>query len=198
MARAAEGAVRSGEPGEQEVDGELQRELECGLLARRRRRSVTVAETADLILPVSKMASGQNASSAFVVPGDEASSSHVVPPKTRRAIFSVAASGQAAEEFWYANVLESLRYTFNETTGELLGFSPFREIQLRIDGLLAGVVFPYPVIFTGGLAPGLWKPIVGIDTFDLREPEIDVSPFLPMLTDSKSHSFELSVHGLAR
>lgn len=38
--------------------------------------------------------------------------------------------------------------------GELYGYSPFREIQLFVDGMLAGVAWPFPVIFTGGVVPG--------------------------------------------
>ncbi|KAL2857721.1 proteasome stabiliser-domain-containing protein [Aspergillus pseudoustus] len=76
---------------------------------------------------------------------------------------------------------------------KLWGYSPFREIQLYIDDILAGVVWPFPVIFTGGLSPGFWRPIVGIDTFDLRSPGIDISPFLPLITDGAAHSFEIKV-----
>lgn len=39
-------------------------------------------------------------------------------------------------------------------TGEFYGYSPFREVQLFIDGMLAGVAWPFPVIFTGGVVPG--------------------------------------------
>jgi hypothetical protein len=37
------------------------------------------------------------------------------------------------------------------------------------------------------------RPIVGIDAFDLRESEIDITPFLPVLLDGKSHTFEIRV-----
>ena len=111
------------------------------------------------------------------------------------------------------------------------------EVQLLIDGHLAGVYWPFSIIFTGGIVPGLWRPvrhlsglslpvwgcflsdetccrgklshfgiqppillprrallfifqlqvgmltpkcakIVGIDSFDLRQHEIDITPFL--------------------
>lgn len=61
---------------------------------------------------------------------------------------------------------------------------------------MAGVAWPYPVIFTGGVVPGLWRPIVGIDALDLKEDEIDISPFLPLLCDGKPHSFTVKVAGL--
>lgn len=92
--------------------------------------------------------------------------------------------------------MQSDIYTFNDTYGELPGFSPFREAQLFIDGQLAGVAWPFPIIFTGGVVPGLWRPVVGIDAFDLKEDEIDVTPWLPLLCDGRPHSFALAVSGL--
>lgn len=80
--------------------------------------------------------------------------------------------------------------------GSLYGYSPFREVQLLIDGHLAGVVWPFPIIFTGGVVPGLWRPIVGIDAFDLREDEIDITPWLGLLSDGNAHTFEVRVAGL--
>lgn len=44
--------------------------------------------------------------------------------------------------------------------------------------------------------PGFWRPIVGIDAFDLRQHEIDVTPWLPLLCDGASHTFEIRVAGL--
>ena len=80
--------------------------------------------------------------------------------------------------------------------GLLYGYSPFREVQLFIDGMLAGVVWPFPVIFTGGVVPGLWRPIVGIDAFDLKENEIDITPWLPLLCNGHSHNFTIRISGL--
>lgn len=39
--------------------------------------------------------------------------------------------------------------------GELYGYSPFREVQLFIDGSLAGVAWPFPIVFTGAVISGL-------------------------------------------
>ena len=48
-----------------------------------------------------------------------------------------------------------------------------------------------------GIVPGFWRPIVGIDAFDLREHEIDVTPWLPLLCDGSPHTFEIRVAGLS-
>lgn len=76
------------------------------------------------------------------------------------------------------------------------GLSPFREVQLLIDGQLAGVQWPFPVIFTGGVSPGLHRPIVGLQAFDMREHEIDITPWLPLLCDGEQHTFEIQVKGI--
>lgn len=80
--------------------------------------------------------------------------------------------------------------------GKLPGYSPFREVQLLVDGNLAGVAWPFPVVFTGGVVPGLWRPVVGIDAFDLKEDEIDITPWLPVLCDGQRHHFEIRISGL--
>lgn len=62
--------------------------------------------------------------------------------------------------------------------------------------MLAGVAWPFPIIFTGGIVPGLWRPIVGIDAFDLKEDEIDITPWLPLLCDGTAHNYTIRVSGL--
>ncbi|KAF1960134.1 hypothetical protein CC80DRAFT_286438 [Byssothecium circinans] len=150
---------------------------------------------ADIILPVSAGKSTSDQPSQFVIPDVKATSALTLPQNTKKAVFSIAACGQATEEFWWANVLSSDTATFsNETT--LYGYSPFRELQLHIDNTLAGVAWPFPVIFTGGIVPGFWRPVVGIDAFDLREDEIDITAFLPLLSDGKEHIFEIRIVGI--
>lgn len=75
----------------------------------------------------------------------------------------------------------------------LYGYSPFREIQVLVDGTLAGVAWPFVTIFTGGIVPSFWRPIVSITAYDLPEYEVDITPFLPLLTDGAAHTFEIRV-----
>lgn len=152
--------------------------------------------TADTILAISAKESANNKASAFSLPSQNASVSYQFPPNVERAVISLSACGQIAEEFWYTNVFSSDVNTFESTAGTLYGYGPFREVQLLIDGQLAGVSWPFPVIFTGGIVPGFWRPIAGIDAFDLRQHEIDVTPFLPLLCDGAAHNFEIRVAGL--
>ncbi len=154
------------------------------------------APPSDLIIPISSRHGANNSISRFSLPAENATNTISLPRNIRRAVFSVSANGQATEEFWWSNVLQSDVDTFNATAGELPGLSPFREVQVLIDGQLAGVEWPFPVIFTGGVVPSLHRPIVGIHAFDLREHEIDISPFLPLLCDGKEHTFTIRVAGL--
>ncbi|KAG4429615.1 hypothetical protein IFR05_014905 [Cadophora sp. M221] len=154
------------------------------------------SEPASVIIPISARKGAANAASVFSLPADNATNAIRVPRNANRAVFSVSACGQATEEFWWSNVLQSDIYTFVPVAGTLYGYSPFREVQVLIDGQLAGVHWPFPVIFTGGVVPGLWRPIVGIDAFDLREHEIDITPWLPLLSDGAEHTFEIRVVGI--
>lgn len=144
-------------------------------------------DVADIIMPISAKRSKSNQPSTFSLPDDRAISQMKLPMNVRRAVVTLLATGQGEEEFWYGN----------EATSR---FSPFREVQLLINGSLAGVVSPYPVIFTGGFSPLLWRPIVGMDAFDLREGEIDITPWLPLICDpfEPGTEFEIRVVGIEK
>ncbi|KAI1630860.1 peptide N-acetyl-beta-D-glucosaminyl asparaginase amidase A-domain-containing protein [Biscogniauxia mediterranea] len=155
-----------------------------------------VGPPADVIIPISARKGASNEVSQFTLPADNATNTISFPQNVKRAVFSLSANGQATEEFWWANVLQSDVYAFNETAGSLPGLSPFREVQLLIDGQIAGVQWPFPVIFTGGVVPSLHRPIVGLQAFDLREHQVDITPWLPVLCDGTDHTFTIRVAGL--
>ncbi|EUC44959.1 hypothetical protein COCMIDRAFT_5810 [Bipolaris oryzae ATCC 44560] len=152
-------------------------------------------EPADVIIPISARRSVDDSPSAFLVPETRAVDTIMLPRNAKKAVVTMSACGQAAEEFWWNNVLSSDTSVFGANES-LYGHSPFREIQLLIDGQLAGVAWPFPVIFTGGFLPELWRPVVGIDAFDLQEDEIDITPFITLLNDGKTHTFEIQVLGI--
>ncbi|PBP18391.1 asparagine amidase a, partial [Diplocarpon rosae] len=156
---------------------------------------------ANVILPLSARR-GVDASqpSAFTLSSANASidvPTESIPRNSNRAIVTIAATGQGDEEFWWQNTLSSAVATYNSSAGLLFGNSTFREVQLMIDGQMAGVVWPYPVIFSGGIVPAFWSPMVGTQAFDLTEGEVDVSPWLGILCDGQAHSFDMRVVGLS-
>ncbi|ROV93996.1 hypothetical protein VSDG_06263 [Cytospora chrysosperma] len=148
---------------------------------------------ADAILPLSSQSSASNKTSVFSLPDENATVSLSFPRNVERAVISVFASGNGKEEFWYTDVPGQFASTFNNTFAN--GYGPWREVQVLIDGQLAGVSWPFPVVFTGGISPGLWVPIVGIDTYDLGSVDVDISPWLGLLCDGNEHVFELKVVG---
>ncbi|EWC44252.1 hypothetical protein DRE_01078 [Drechslerella stenobrocha 248] len=148
-------------------------------------------QPADVVLPVSKMQGSNGQPSIFVLPNDAAKASLSVPNGTKKAILSVIASGNSEEEFWYTNVPDSLVNTFPDTT--LLGHSSYREIQVFVDGVMVDAIMPIPAIYTGGINPGLWKPIVCPYAYDLWEADVDITPWVA----GKSNALiELRVQGL--
>ena len=152
---------------------------------------------ADLIIPLSARRSQDDEPSAWHLPDTDAIVSvSDFPRNARRAVLSVSANGQQDEEFWWDNVPEADVLDFEVTVGALPGLSPFREVQVFLDGQLVGVQWPFPVLFTGGISPSSHRPVVGIQAFDLREGEIDISPWLSVLCDGGEHTFEFRVAGI--
>lgn len=152
--------------------------------------------SADTILPISARRSSEGRGSAFIYPETPAETVLTLPSNINRGMMTISATGQAGEEFWWSNVPEKDKDIFDLEAGALPGLSSYREVQVRIDDKLAGFVLPFPVVFTGGIAPPLHRPLVGIQTFDLREHEIDISPFLGVLCDGNEHTFALDVYGV--
>ncbi|KAI1091468.1 hypothetical protein F5B19DRAFT_262821 [Rostrohypoxylon terebratum] len=150
---------------------------------------------AEHIYPISTSSSSNNTTSLFSLPGDGGSVNLILPRNVKTAVVSVMASGNGEEEFWFTNVPTEYVHTFPSNDGWLYPYSPFREVQVLIDGQLAGVSWPFPILFTGGVDPGAWRPIVGIDAFELSPFEIDITPWLGLLTDGRPHTFQLRVVG---
>ncbi|KAJ2994272.1 hypothetical protein NUW58_g1601 [Xylaria curta] len=151
--------------------------------------------TAEHIYAISTQSSSKNTTSLFSLPEDSGAVNLTLPRNARSAVVSIMASGNAAEEFWFTNVPTEYVNTFPGNEGWLYGYSPFREVQLLIDGQLAGVSWPFPILFTGGVDPGAWRPIVGIDAYELPSFEIDITPWLGLLADGESHIFSVRVVG---
>lgn len=73
------------------------------------------------------------------------------------------AIAQIGDEFWWAS-------------------NPaFRELEVSIDGKPAGVVWPFPFVYTGGVNPALWRPISAINTMNMPSYRLDLTPFAGLL-----------------
>lgn len=149
---------------------------------------------ADVVIPLSKRLQTNN--SIFQVGGKagNGTTSVNIPQNAARAIVEVYASGTASEEFWYTGLPDKFYNQIPDAASDgYYGKGPYREVQLYIDGHFAGFVTPYPVIFTGGINPLLWRPSANYGTFDQPTYNIDITPWLGQLTDNQPHTFELAV-----
>lgn len=112
-------------------------------------------------------------------PGQRATSMVRFPADLTRLRADVFTSGHGGcEEFWWAGVCSDRLY---------------REVQVRVDGRLAGFAPVYPVIFTGGGSPYAWRPLPAIRAFDLRAYRVDLTPFVGTLTDGRPHAIAVSI-----
>ncbi|KVI04845.1 peptide-N4-(N-acetyl-beta-glucosaminyl)asparagine amidase A-like [Cynara cardunculus var. scolymus] len=114
-----------------------------------------------------------------------------ISQKTYKAVLELYVSFHGDDEFWYMNPSDSYIEANHLATGRAHG--AYREVLVTIDGILVGAVIPFPVIFTGGINPLFWEPVVSIGAFDLPSYDIDLTPFLGLLSDNKSHSIGLQV-----
>jgi hypothetical protein len=136
---------------------------------------------ADLVVPMSR-APPLNGGLWFPIQSaaDVASKSVALPSNTYRAVLELYVSFHDDDELWYEN-----------QPGYQNG--PFREVTARVDGVLAGAVCPFPVIYPGGIYPLLWRPIAPIGSFNLPTYDIELTPFLGKLLDGKAHEFAFAV-----
>lgn len=147
---------------------------------------------ADLILPISK-SSPNNGGHWFWLQStsDIQSQKLLVPSNAYRAVVEIYVSAHVNDEFWYSNPPDAYIEANNLTTPR--GNGDFREVVCFIDGVVVGAVWPFPVVFTGGINPLFWAPVVGIGAFDLPAYDLEVTPFLGQLLDGNPHTFGLRV-----
>ncbi|KAK3426950.1 peptide-N4-(N-acetyl-beta-glucosaminyl)asparagine amidase A [Eucalyptus grandis] len=147
---------------------------------------------ADLILPISRNLP-LNDGLWFEVENatDIETKEFTVPLNVYRAVLEVYVSFHEDDEFWYGN-LPNEYIEANDLTG-VDGNGPFREVVVSLDGDIVGAVWPFTVVYTGGINPLLWRPITGIGSFNLPTYDIEITPFLAKILDGKLHEFGFSV-----
>ncbi|KAK4439120.1 Peptide-N4-(N-acetyl-beta-glucosaminyl)asparagine amidase A [Sesamum alatum] len=147
---------------------------------------------ADLILPISRNLP-LNDGLWFEIENstDVESKELLIPQNVYRAVLEVYVSFHENDEFWFGNYPNEYIYA-NNLTG-VPGNGPFREVVVSLDGLVVGAVWPFTVIYTGGVNPLLWRPITAIGSFDLPSYDIEITPLLGKILDGKSHMLAFSV-----
>jgi Peptide N-acetyl-beta-D-glucosaminyl asparaginase amidase A len=105
--------------------------------------------------------------------GQSLTSDVTLPHDITKAYLDLYAIGQNTDEFWWAN-------------------NPaFREVEVSIDGKPAGVVWPFPYIYTGGVNPLLWRPLTAIHTLNLPAYRLDLTPFAGLLGGKHTVSIQV-------
>lgn len=89
---------------------------------------------AGLILPISTQSSFQNESSVISFTDGNATVYFTLPRNVERAVVSILASGNGAEEFWYTNVPTEYADTFNNTA--IYGYSLFEKSNFSLTASL--------------------------------------------------------------
>jgi len=146
-------------------------------------------EPADLVIPVSR--DGDEIHWFRIEDGSNVGSKSVmIPMNARKVVLELFVSSHGDDEFWYSNPPNSYILANNLTTG---GNGAFREVFAKIDGSVVASEVPFPVVYTKGINPLFWQPVVAIGAFDLPSYDIDLTPVLGSILDGKNHSFELGV-----
>ncbi|WP_051940521.1 peptide-N4-asparagine amidase [Phaeacidiphilus oryzae] len=148
---------------------------------------------ADQVLPLSNGSTTQ-AGWWSLGAGGSASRSVVFPRNLTSVRMEVYARGGGCDEQWFTAVPSDLAAEYPDY---LCGGGPYREVQVAVDGRPAGLAQPYPVVYSGGIVPTLWRPIPAIDQFLTQPYDIDLTPFAGELTDGRPHTVTITPYGSA-
>lgn len=143
---------------------------------------------ADLIVPISRNLPLNDGLWFEIENATDIQSKEVrIPRNAYRAVLEVYVSFHENDEFWYSNLPND--YIRANNLSGTPGNGPFREVLVSVDGVVVGAIWPFTVIYTGGINPLLWRPITGIGSFDLPSYDIEITPFLEKILDGKMHLF---------
>ena len=100
----------------------------------------------------------------ILTPGEPNVTEEITLPKgTYNAMLVLYLKGGGLDEFWYASL------------------PAIRNLLVYYDNYLAGVVEPYPVVYTGGIDLFWWKPVTSANTLSYHTVQmIPITPFLAL------------------
>ncbi|KAK6877599.1 Peptide-N4-(N-acetyl-beta-glucosaminyl)asparagine amidase A, partial [Candida tropicalis] len=84
------------------------------------------------------------------------------------------------------NVIDKFRDVFADDGNQFIGRGPARAVNVYFNGKKIVTQTPEPVIFTGGISPALWSPVVSFNAFDVPSIDVDVSGLLPYLWEHQA------------
>lgn len=151
-------------------------------------RDHPAAHVADQVLPLSNTDSNGASDWWDLTKGQTASLTETFPTNLTSANIEVYARGNGCEEFWYSNVPDS--DAADIANGYCSG-GTYREVGVEVDGKLAGIAQVYPVIYSGGINPLMWRPIMSVDSVRTEPYTMNLTPFAGLLSDGKQHTITL-------
>ncbi|OQR90575.1 hypothetical protein THRCLA_09275 [Thraustotheca clavata] len=112
-----------------------------------------------------------------------------LPQNMEQLFLEVFLSHHGCDEFWYTNPPNKYLVPLQTNCGN----GAFREVQILIDGDFVGAIWPFPLIYTGGISPYMWRPIVATNAFEAPTYLADLTPFLGKFLDGKAHNVSFGV-----
>ncbi len=141
--------------------------------------------TPDLVLPLPAEGTGGKGISS---PTETLAETYTLPTNITRVYLDLITQSQGSDEFWYLSVPNTLTPKLQSSGG-----TAFREAEVTIDGVPAGVAPVFPWIYTGGIDPGWWRPIPAVQTLSLVPYRVDLTPFAGLLSSGRPHTVGVRV-----
>ncbi len=152
-------------------------------------KSQAAPQTPDLVLPLPANGTGGKGIGS---PTETLTQTYTLPTNITRVYLDVITQSQGSDEFWYFGVPNSLTKKLQSS-----GNTAFREAEITVDGVPAGVAPVFPWIYTGGIDPGWWRPIPAVQTLNLKPYRVDLTPFAGLLSNGHPHTVGVRVYNNA-